>query len=256
MPELYKKFAEYYVAINNSRDYKTELDCILKSYDPEYPCGSFIELFAGQASHSIAAFRKGNMDVWAIDSSSDMKRIAVSQGFKNPDHYIIGDLPGEILNIPSIVKFDCVACLCYGLSNLNVTDMFYTLNHVKMLLNKKGKFFIEIHNIAEVLTYINSPIVNFEEFKDSGGKMINYAWPGGKIIWNAHSYQAEVPITLLIPTDDGIEKVEVVSKEHIYSTDYILFIANLLGYSGKILSQEPLWNETFRDSIMLELTIE
>lgn len=252
---LYKEFAEYYVAMNNSRDFKEELACILNTYEVEHPCSSFIELFAGQASHSVEALKKGGIDVWAIDSSEDMKQLAIGQGFEPDNQYIVGNLPEAILSIPPNVKFDCVACLCYGLTNLNVPDMFNTLNHIKGILNKNGKLFIEVHNVAKVLEYISTPLLRYEEFTDSTGRTIKYAWPSGKVRWNPLSYLAEVPVTLRVPSAEGEEKIDIISNEYIHSTDYILFLANILGYQSKILSYEPVWQEAYANSVVIELTL-
>ncbi|MGY0036539.1 methyltransferase domain-containing protein [Pedobacter sp. NJ-S-72] len=110
-----------------------------------------MELFAGQSLHSIEALKKPDINVWAIDSSSEMKQIAITGGFKNPAQYIVGDLPQAILNCVDQLKFDCITCLYNGLSNLTKSAVFELLSNCKQILNSKGKIFIELHNIFYIM---------------------------------------------------------------------------------------------------------
>ncbi|KIO76591.1 hypothetical protein TH53_14210 [Pedobacter lusitanus] len=150
--KLYKEFASSYAAVTNNRDFKAQLELLLNTYQPEQPCQSFIELFAGQSYHSIAAIQKGTMDVWAVDSSLEMKQLAVAEGFLNPEQYIVGDLPGSIAAHP--VKFDCVACLYSGLSTLPMQAVYELLQNIRPLLSNKGKVFIELHDIFYTMEYV------------------------------------------------------------------------------------------------------
>lgn len=250
MNKLYKEFAEYYAAMTNDRDFKGQLECILNEYKPESPCQNFIELFAGQSLHSIEALKKG-IDAWAIDSSMEMKYLALKEGFTNSNQYIVGDLPDSILNCLD-KKFDCIICLCYSISCLNKNSLLIMLKNIKKILSPKGKVFIEIHDINNIMEYVANTNVQFIELD---GKKIKFAWPSGKIKWDHYSYRAEVPIQLILQSTDGSETINFTSQEHIYSTEDIVFLASLLGYNYKLMSDEAHWGVNFQNSIILELSI-
>ncbi|MCC8423662.1 class I SAM-dependent methyltransferase [Mucilaginibacter sp. UR6-11] len=248
------RFADYYAKMSNDRNFKGQLECILNSYG-QNPNLHLLELFAGQALHGIEASQRGNIDVWAIDSSEEMKQLALDNGFKNTDQYLVADLPEGLLKCEGNVLFDCVICLYHGLSNLNIEAVFTLLGHVKKLLNVNGKIFIELHNINKLMSYIENPEIHFEELQTSYDEKLQYAWPGGKIQWSPYSYEAEVPIKLNIKLQSTRETIELTSRDYIYSADEIKFLAHLLGYKTKILTNESEGRPHFGNSVLLELSI-
>ena len=254
--KLYKHYASSYAAVTNNRDFKSQLELILQTYQPDNPCQSFIELFAGQSLHSIEAFKKDNIDVWAADSSQEMKELAVSQGFLKPDQYIVGYLPESILNNTGNIKFDCIACLYSAFSAIPLQKVFELLFHLKPLLSDKGKIFIELHDVFYTMEYIANPVVQYQEVQNSEGEQVSYAWPSGKIKWDHYSHTAEVPITFNIQSAGSTETVEFISTDHIYSAEEIIFIANLLDYESKLLSTDPVWAANFPGGIVLELSLK
>jgi len=253
--KLYKEFASYYVAATNDRDFKSQLELILNTYNAENPCKSILELFAGQSLHSIEALKNPDMDVWAIDSSSEMKQIALTEGFKNPSQYIVGDLPEAILNCAEQVKFDCITCLYHGLSNLTKTAVFELLNNCKQILNSNGKIFIELHDIFYIMQYIATPQIHYTEVQNAKGEQIKYAWPSDKIEWDPYSFTAKVPVKFLIQSSQRTDTIEFISTDHIYSTEDIVFLANLVGYNCRIMTTHPSWEKHFEKSIILELSL-
>lgn len=255
--KLYEEFAGYYAAMSNQRDFKGQLDCILDLYEPEDPCKSMLELFAGQSFHSIEALDKGNIDVWAIDGSPEMKTLALRSGFKKAEQYIVGNLPETILTCTGKVKFDCILCLYHGLSNMTLKGVYEALGHLKNLLNKKGKLFLEIHNIEKMMEYLTSPIVHIEELQTSEHTdlVVKYAWPSAKINWNPYDYNAVVPIKLILESSTGTETIELTSQDRIFSAEDIMFIAELLGYNSRILTDEIAGRIHFGNSVILELSI-
>lgn len=253
--KLYKKYASSYTAATNNRDFKKQLELILNTYQPDNPCQSFIELFAGQSLHSIEALKKDGIDVWAADSSQEMKELAISQGFLKHDQYIVGYLPESILNNTGNVKFDCVACLYSAFSAISMQQVFELLYHLKSLLSDKGKIFIELHDVFYTMEYIANPVVQYQEVQNSEGQLVQYAWPSGKIKWDHYSHTAEVPITFNIQSADHTETVEFISIDHVYSAEEIIFIANLLDYESKVLSTDPVWAASFPGGIVLELSL-
>jgi hypothetical protein len=256
--KLYKEFASYYVAATNDRDFKNQLELILDTYDAENPCRSILELFAGQSLHSIEATKNPDMDVWAIDSSSEMKQIALAAGFNNPDKYIVGDLPEAILDCVDQVKFDCITCLYHGLSNLTKTAVFDLLNNCKKILNSNGKLFIELHDIFYMMQYIANPQIHYTEVENAKGEQIKYAWPSDKIEWDPYTFTAKVPVKFLVqsPQRQRVDTIEFTSTDHLYSTEDIVFLANLLGYNCRIMTTHPSWGKYFEKEIILELSIK
>lgn len=253
--KLYKEFAPYYAAMSNHRNFTGQLDFILGSYPSDSPCRSLLELFAGQSLHSIAALKKGYIDVWAIDGSIEMKALAISNGFKNPDQYIVGDLPEAILKANRI-KFDCVTCLYHGLSNLTPQKLYEALSNIKKVLNPSGKVFLEIHNIYMIMGYLGSPAIHYEEIQSFPGETVKYAWPSGPIKWNPLNFNAEVPIKLFIQSSKGTETIEFISEDRIYSAEEITFIGELHGYHTKVLNYEVPGRVNFGNSVVLELSLK
>ena len=253
---LYKEFAPYYAAASGERDFKNQLASILSTYTTESPCNSFLELFAGQAAHSLEAQKNQDLDVWATDSSREMKQLAIKNGFKNPDQYILGNLPESVLKFSENTKFDCITCLYNGLSNLTTREVYELFANSKPLLNTRGKIFIEMHDVGRIMEYITDPQIHFTEVQTTEGEPFKFAWPSGKIKWDNYSYTAKVPVQFLIPTSKRIDTIEFTSIERIYSVDEVRFIAELLGYNCKILTEDPLWQINFPTGMILELSLQ
>lgn len=252
--KLYKEFASYYADVTNDRDFKSQLEVILETYDPAHPCKSLLELFAGQALHSIEAQRKHGIDVWAIDSSIEMKRLALAEGFENPEKYIVADLPDALLSVKE-TKFDCITCLYNGLSNLNMEDVFLLLNHCKDKLSENGKIFIEMHDIFLMTEYLSNPQIHYTEIENSKGELIKYAWPSGKIRWDRYTYRAEVPVQLLIQSSQRTDTIEFTSYDTMYSAEHIVFLAKLVGLESMIFTEHPAWAELYPSSVVLQLSL-
>lgn len=254
--KLYKEFAGYYARATSNRDFKHQLELILNTYDRENPCSTFIELFAGQAVHSIEAIKKTGIEVWAIDSSPEMKELAIAEGFKNPDQYIVGDLPESIVNQTSNVKFDCVACLYSSFSALPMQAVFELLQNIKQKLSSRGKIFIELHDIADTMAYIANPVIGYREVPVIKDEVIKFAWPSDKIKWDPFSHTAEVPVQFIIQSPELSETIDFTSTDHIYSAEEIIFMANLLDFDYQILTTNQLWLEVFDRGIVLELSLK
>lgn len=252
--KLYKEFASYYADVTNDRDFKSQLELILDTYDPANPCKSLLELFAGQSLHSIEAQRKHGIDVWAIDSSTEMKQLAIAEGFENPEKYIVADLPDAMLSIDE-TKFDCITCLYNGLSILNMEGVFMLLKNCKDKLTDNGKIFVEMHDIFLMTEYLSNPQVHYKEIENSKGELIKYAWPSGKIRWDRYTYRAEVPVQFLIQSSQRTDTIEFTSYDTIYSAEHIVFLASLLGLESMIFTENPTWAALYPSSVILQLSI-
>lgn len=252
--KLYKEFASYYADVTNDRDFKSQLEVILATYEPGKPCKSILELFAGQSLHSIEAQKKDDIDIWAIDSSMEMKRLALAEGFQNPEKYIVADLPEAILSIEEM-KFDCITCLYNGLSNLTMEEVFILLKNCKDKLNDNGKIFIELHDIFLMTEYLSNQQIHYTPIENSRGGLIKYAWPSGKIRWDRYTYRAEVPVQFLIQTSQRTDTIEFTSYDTIYSAEHIVFLASLLGLESMIYTEHPAWATLYPNSVILQLSI-
>jgi len=253
--KLYNEFATHYAAITNDRDFKAQSDCILSTYTDVHTCKTFLELFAGQSLHSIEMQKNLGIDVWAIDSSEEMKRLAISNGFKNTDNFIVGDLPGALANIPDNIKFDCIICLFHGLSNLSKDSIYSLFEIAKQKLNSNGRIFIEMHDIRYIMEYISNPIVRYTSAESNNGVKLKYAWPSEKIMWDALSFKASVPVQIIVDNLEDSQIENFISSDYIHSADDVLFISKLLGYKCQILSEQLAWQRNFELSIILELSI-
>ncbi|WP_367867748.1 class I SAM-dependent methyltransferase [Pedobacter sp. WC2423] len=252
--KLYKEFASYYADVTNDRDFKSQLEVILATYEPDKPCKSLLELFAGQSLHSIEAQKQHGIDVWAIDSSMDMKRLAIAEGFQNPKKYIVADLPDAMLSIDE-TKFDCITCLYNGLSNLNMEDVFMLLKNCKDKLTDNGKMFVEMHDIFLMTEYLSNQQVHYTEIENSKGELIKYAWPSGKIRWDRYTYRAEIPVQFLIQTPQRTDTIEFTHYDNMYCAEHIVFLANLVGLESMIYTEHPAWANLYPNSVILQLSI-
>lgn len=250
---LYAEFAKYYAEITNDRDFTGQLECIMNVFPLNSPCRTFLELFAGQAFHGLSALKHNDVDVWAIDSSSEMKNLAIANGFKTEQQYIVGNLPDALSLIPNHVKFDCVTCLYHGLSNLNKSDVFLLLTKIKEVLTPNGKLFLEIHDIYYLMEYISKPNVQYTNIYTNAKEHISYAWPSDKIKWDSFSFKAEVPVRIIL--EENNDATEFTSIDHIYSLEDICFMSELLGYSSRILNSDSV-RDLYGISIIIELSIK
>jgi len=252
--KLYGEFASYYAAVTQDRDFSSQIKCIIDDYPKKYRCRNLLELFAGNALHSIAAEKMG-VDVWAIDSSNEMKDLAMKGGFHKYNQYIVGELPKTLLAMNGRIKFDCIICLFHGLSNLSKLAVYNLFINIKNLLSLNGKIFIEIHDIKNIMNYINQPTIVWNEISDVYGSKIKYAWPSGKIIWSHKSFYAEVPVKIVVDSEQGDVIYEFISKEYIHCYEDIAFLARLLGFKFKLLTSLSNWKSNFNMSVVLELYI-
>lgn len=253
---LYNEFSNFYAAMSNDRDFGGQLDYLLNTFSNNHPCRSLLELFAGQSLHGIAAQKKGTINVWAADSSAEMKELALINGFKDPNQYLVGHLPGVITKFNPINKIDCILCLYHGLSNLKIESVHQLFKSLKKVLNKKGKIFVEIHNISKLMEYVEAPHVHKELLQMDANSTIQYAWPSEKIKWSPYSFSAIVPIKVYLSSAAGTKALELFSQDRIYSAEDIQFIAGLLGYKSKILTDEMTDRTPFGHSIILELSFK
>ncbi|WP_442587804.1 hypothetical protein ACSBL2_17300 [Pedobacter sp. AW31-3R] len=154
--KLYKEFASYYAAVVD-RDFKEQMGQILVEYNLTHPCRNMLELFAGQSLHSISSYQFKKIDTWAVDSSAEMKTLAIQNGFKNPDQYIVGNLPEALLSLKHKINFDCILALFNGVCNLDTKALYDLLALLKILLNNYGKVFLEYHDIFYIMKYLEDP---------------------------------------------------------------------------------------------------
>ncbi|MCX2486789.1 hypothetical protein [Pedobacter sp. MR2016-24] len=251
--KLYDEYAEYYAAITDDRDFEKQLDCILSLYEG-VKCENLLELFAGQAKHSIAALKR-YINVWAIDSSKNMKRIALKKGFIKEDQYLIGYLPECMLNINSEVKFDCILCLYNGLSNLNIESVYNLLTNAKDRLSGKGRIIIEMHNIEGIMRYVAEPQINSVDLINERNEQIIYEWPSDKVIWDPYSFKANVPVKVRVDSN-GIQSIYDLSTiDYIYGLDEIAFLGKLIGLKSRILSEDENWSNIYQNSVILEMSL-
>jgi len=259
---LYKQFASYYAGVTSDRNYKGHIALILDSFEPERPCLTFMELFAGQALHGLEAAKNKDIDLWALDSSAQMKDIAIMEGFEKPNQYIVGALPEAILECAGKVIFDGMIALSCSITYLDKAALYQLLKNTKETLRKKGKIFIETYDNISFMGEVEQSIAHtgtyswFPDIQTPNGEIVRLAWPSEKIRWNANSYSIEIPVKLYIVSEKGTETVEFISKQHIHSAEDIIFVGNLLGYSSKILSADAQWKTTFDNNVVIELTYE
>lgn len=255
--KLYESFAGYYAVMSNhQRNFKGQLDCLLDLYEENTPCNSLLELFAGQAMHSIEAFKKENIrEIAAIDGSADMKVLATSLGFTHPADYITGMLPEALSTFTGVKRFDCILCLFHGISNLPMMGASVLFRKLSRLLTPHGRVFLEVHNIRMMMEYLSRNELHYSEVSISAEEHIEYAWPGGKIEWSPYDYNAIVPIDLNIHKAGETETVTLISRERIYSSEQILFLAALHGFNARILSGDIPGIHHFGHSVMIELSL-
>lgn len=247
--DLYKEFADYYAAVLE-RDFKGQMELLLGEFTAAHPCRNMLELFAGQSLHSISADEFAVLDNWAVDSSAEMKALAIGNGFKRAEQYLVGNLPEALSPLKHKMRFDCIFALFNGVCNLEVKALYELLSQMKILLNTYGKIFLEFHDLYYIMKYMEDPRIDYQEVKDKHGNLLKFAWPSDTIKWNSYSFTAEVPVRIM--TDE--QSIDFYSIDHLHSTELILFLAGLVGLQGRILTEEERWKATFPCMIVLELS--
>lgn len=260
---LYKQYAHYYEVISNDRNFKKQFELInsflIQENSPskiQYKL-RFLELFAGPAYHSIIASSITEYDILAIDNSSEMKEIAMSNGFSNGNNYIISDLPLAISDLPLEKKLDCVVCLRYSLGYLNINEVFQLLTELKKRLSENGKIFIELHEISTVLNSMKSTNIHLRTARNKFNEEVECIWPKGDIIWNKDSYLAEMNVGLKIQSGlNKVKEVNFISKENIHSAELLAFLAHVCGLNFAFVSDKYKITDIdkyFKNSILIEI---
>lgn len=259
---LYGRYAHYYEVIAKDRDFGKQLELIKATLPQPDPRGRicFLELFAGPAYHAIIASQDPSYDVWAIDSSDEMKRIAVSAGFPNSQNYIVNRLPNAIARIPQETKIDCVICLRYSLGYLGIREVFQLLTRLKPRLSHGGKVFVELHEISSVINSMRSTDIQLRTGHSNRGEEVECVWPDGDIGWRRESYLADMKITLKIRSRSGeTTETSFVSMENLHSAELLGFLAELCGLSYALVSDKYGLKDIdsyFKHSVLVELANE
>jgi hypothetical protein len=254
--QLYSEYAHYYEIIGSDRDFVKQF-ALIKSLLPQ-PAGKtcILELFAGPAYHAVVAAQDVSHEVWAIDSSAEMKTIAAGAGF-DPGRYIVGDLPRAVGELPAGKKFDCVICLRYSLGYLDINETFLLLSALAERLSANGRIFIELHEISGVIDSMRSTEIHVRSATSRDDEAVECTWPDGNISWSKSSYLAAMNVSLKISSPAGITKeASFVSKENIHSAELLGFLAGRCGLRCAVVAEKYTFADVgadFKNSILIEL---
>ncbi len=228
----YKRHPDIYDAINTDRNFEEQLDFI-GSVIKKKESVNFLELFAGPAYHCICAEQKFNWNTYAVDFSGPMKDIAISQGFKKPEQFIVGALPDALNSDVFKEKLDCIYIPRYSIGYISRTEVLSLFNKLKKLMHEDCYMLLEMHDIAMITQDLSNLHIKERTAILEDGRKVTCTWPDGAISWESDKYMASMPVKIEI--DEKVHRF--VSKECIYSAEEIYFLAGLAGFEPLDLSE-------------------
>lgn len=236
---LYTKYADYYYEIAKDRNFSKECEFINTIVNKKNKI-KILELFAGPAYHSIEFKNNFKGITWAIDSSNEMRKLALKYGFEKSNQYIIDALPSAIENINC--KFDCIICMRYSLGYLDREELFILLKKLKQKLSKGGKIFFELHKIDNVVSNLNNISIQKRTIVMKTGESVECFWPYDEINWSADDFEAKMNVKIKVSKEKNtlFEKT-FQSLEIIYSVEEIKFISSILKYKWTLLETKNLF---------------
>ena len=222
---LYEEHAHIYYHLANDRQFDIETLEISK-LSPD-KSGSFVELFAGPAYHSLEAESLGIFnDVIAIDSSDRMKNISSVYGYNST--YIVNDCTKaleELLNISVAIIPRFSICL---IDPQSVDLLFNALSKSMM---KDGIIAIELHNNIDIEQNLENISIKERNFF-VGKEKFTCKWPKSILSTNNELGVNNLSIEVEIRSTDT--HITSISNEYLYD---IKFVEEKLETIGFILDK-------------------
>lgn len=222
---LYDFHPRLYNAIANDRDFRTEIDIIIKNlgYLPKVS----LETFAGEALHAKQLSLRG-VESHALDQSKAMK--STSLNLKN---YIVGKLPDAIDLFDENTRFDLIIAMRFGIGHLDFERLTKFFEKTKDILSNRGIFAIEIHrNITPGQQFNDLDILERTTRSEEYGE-ITCSWPHGRIEW--HGNKATMPVKVCYTKPQHTE-LYFCAPEFIYTQGEVTSMLGDIGMQTRVLN--------------------
>lgn len=212
---LYSEQASVYDAVSNDRDFASELAALgVSSEASEDKC--LLELFAGPAYHGVTLSKSGwQGDLLAVDSSSQMRDVAIEKGFQKPQNYIVADICDAFDVIPTETRFSTVLVMRWSVGLIPPEKAAIMVRRVSERLRPGGCAFFELHRVDLLVGNLSDLDIRTRE-TNIGDSRVTCIWPSGELSWAADDWKVEMPVLIRTEGPSGVKEIVTSSEEWIY----------------------------------------
>lgn len=192
--ELYTKYAHFYDAVFNDRDFKGQCQFFLQAAGVSEPART-LELFAGPGYHSEVFESTFGCEAWCIDKSARMRQLALHRHHILGSRYFVGDLPRALEKLPTTASFDVVIGMIFSLTYLTEMEIIDLLHLLGKRVRPGGSIFFELHGLTHVFhSGEGSAIAARTKIVRSAEAVC--LWPAEKVQWERGSLTARMRVVL------------------------------------------------------------
>lgn len=211
---LYSSNALVYDALSSDRDFRLELESLGVSR-PGSGNGAILELFAGPAYHGLSLTQmEWDGEIFAIDSSPQMRDIAVLKGFPS-DKYIVEDVCEAFKLLPTDTLFSTVLVMRWSLGLIPPVKAEKLVELICKRMQPGGHAFFELHRIDLLVGGLSDLDIRTRHATIDDSH-VTCTWPSGKLLWARDEWKVEMPILISMKHADNIEEIVTSSEEWVY----------------------------------------
>ncbi len=233
--DLYTKNAAIYDKISNDRDFSEQSRRLINYFKLDNK--NVVDLFSGPGRH-IKSFNDNGANCIGVDSSQEMRRIAISNKFACEEDYVCLKLPARSWpkNVNNVHAFLLFRYSCGYLTISELNEL--VIKCIKISPNGSGVLIIELHSMKNAHNgFLDLDIIERECFFEGGN--IKCRWPSSKPLYDDLSSQVAMPVEIDVYNGNKLkESLKYVSKESIHSFETIQFIANINGLKSEVVNDE------------------
>ena len=216
--QLYTRFAECYEALNQDRDFEAQSKTILSLPIRVGSEMTILDLFSGPAYHSPTLNSYCKSRVISVDSSAQMRQVAIKAGRCSESEYLVGTIPDDLDSLLGGNVFDIVLALRYSIGYLSLHQFTELLTTVRSRMRPGGFFVLEIHRVDLVASEFKSANIRERRVVLENGDVVVCQWPSGPLVWDPDDWIVEMPLSLQMGDDKGRMSTEhMTSRERIFS---------------------------------------
>ena len=251
--QLYTRFAECYEALNQDRNFDAQSKAILSLPTQAGSEIRILDLFSGPAYHSPTLSSYSNSRVISVDSSAQMRQIAVKAGRCAESEYLVGTLPDDLDSLLRDSTFDIVLALRYSIGYLSLLQLEGLLQAIRSRMSLGGVVVLEIHRLDLVGSEFKSANIRERRVVLENGDVVVCRWPSGPLVWSPDDWIVEMPLSLQIGDgNDRANTEHMTSRERIFSFgDITRLVAQSRDY--EVFEVSSAFHEAFEDSRIVVL---
>ncbi len=228
---LYGDEAGLYALLAEDRDFTAQARFLAAVGFEKAAGGRFLELFAGPARHAQELVRHHGIASTAVDSSSEMKALAMAAGAYAPDRYVVARHPP----LPPIGElggpFGAASILRYSVGYLEPVELLALLRGLRSVLLTHGRLVVEVHDLALVRSDFRALGIRERIMRSDDGTAIRCVWPKGELRWRADDWVVEMDVLIQrLNGDRVVAEYELCSVERIYARSEIVALAAASGF--------------------------